>query len=212
MSQTNYNHRAMIELATEIREALPYLANLPADTAELVEGVIRRLELGRLRAEHAALMDRVEAEAEVPKAADSILAREKACARRAGELAAVEAVEAKAKAPKGKRRGAAVTVEVEAGHHVVVRPGLSIRLWGVDHNRVGGPVEYDRTFEVGDTVAMDSYNLVYMGQIERIGAKTVTIRGNLGVKRLSLEKFSWRNRHFDVETAARRNHEESYCI
>lgn len=205
MTTTNYNHRAMIELAHTIREALPYLDNLPADTAELVEGVIRRLELGRLRAEHAALMDRVER-------TDGILERERACARRAGELAAVEAAEAKTKAPKGKRRGAAVTVEVEAGHHVVVRPGLSIRVWGVDHNRVGGPVEYDRTFEIGDTVAMDSWNLVYMGQIERIGAKTVTIRGDLGVKRLSLEKFSWRNRHFDVETAARRNHEESYFI
>ena len=204
-----------IEQANEIKAALPYLNNLPADTAELVDGLILRLELAHARGLNSKLAREAEPVAEVVELhprAESILEREKACARRAAKAAVVEATEAKAKAPAGKRRGKDLEVQLDADHNVVVRPGLSIRLHGIERNRRKNPVTYDKTYEIGDTVAMDSYNLVYMGQIVSIGAKTVTIKGNLGTKRLNLERFSWFNRLFDLEDTARRNAEESYYL
>lgn len=187
------------EQANLIKASLPYLNNLPADTAELVDGLILRLEVAHARG----LQMKLEREAK--QAAEGVLEREAEAARREAKVVAEKAKAAKAAAPKGKQRGKTVVVEVEPGHHVVVKPGLSIRLYGLERNRIDGPVDYDRTFEIGDTVAMDSYNMVYMGQITSIGAKTVTIKGSLGTKRLNLERFSWRNRLFDVEETARRN-------
>jgi hypothetical protein len=187
-NKTNWSIENMLEKATEIREAIPYLENLPADTAEITEALILRLELAQ--------------------------AREEVEARRKMSVVLVlnNAAEAKAKAPKGKRRGRDLSVDLGDGHHAEIKPGLSIRLHGVETKRRHGPVSYDKTYQIGDTVAMDSYNLVYMGQIVSIGAKTVTIKGNLGTKRLNLERFSWFNRLFDVEATARRNAEELYYI
>jgi hypothetical protein len=194
-NKTNWSIENMLEKATEIREAIPYLENLPADTAEIAEALILRLELAQAR-----------------KVNQGVREREAVAARRAGKLAAIEAAEAKAKAPKGKRRGRDLSVDLGEGHHAEIKPGLSIRLHGVETKRRHGPVSYDKTYQIGDTVAMDSYNLIYMGQIVSIGAKTVTIKGNLGTKRLNLERFSWFNRLFDVEATARRNAEERYYL
>lgn len=194
-NKTNLTTEAMLEKATEIREAIPYLENLPADTAEITEALILRLELAQAR-----------------KVNQGVREREAVAARRAGKLAAIEAAELKAKAPKGKRRGRELSTDLGDGHHAVIKPGLSIRLHGVESKRRHGPVTYDKTFEIGDTVVMDSYNLVYMGQIVSIGPNTVTIKGDLGTKRLNLERFSWFNRLFDIEATARRNAEELYYL
>lgn len=148
-------------------------------------------------------------------AAQGVLERERANADRVAKAAVAEAIEAKArvrarleaKGPKRQRPSdiAKVELEVEAGHNVEVRPGVSIRLHGVETNHVNGPVAYDRTFELGDTVAMDSFNLVYLGQITLIGSKVVMVKGRTGTKRLTLLTFSRRNRLFDLEKTARQN-------
>lgn len=245
-SATNYTFEAMIERATEIREVLPYLNNLPADTAELVDGLILRLEVAHARGLHRKLAREaeqaaveLEAEAELDamaeraadqrclevcgpndckgacserKPAETVLEREAAWCRAEAAEAVKEAKAAKLAAKPGKARGKVATVDLGDGHFAVVTPGRSIRLYGLERNRRAGPVDYDRTFEIGDTVAMDSYNLVYTGQITSIGAKTVTIKGNLGTKRLNLERFSWFNRLFDLEETARRNAETRLTI
>jgi uncharacterized Zn finger protein len=97
---------------------------------------------------------------------------------------------------------------------VEVVPGVSIRLKGIDTNKVNGPVSFDKTFAIGDTAEYDSYNLSYIGTIVAIGKKTVTIAPRYGGRkyRLSLTNFTWRNRDFDAAVIAARNLEISYTI
>lgn len=93
----------------------------------------------------------------------------------------------------------------QIGHGVTVLPGDSLVIWGVDHNRVGGPVAYDRSFAVGDVAEYDSYNLSYTGVIKSITAKTVTIVDGSLTRRLATGDFARRNRHFTIEASAKRN-------
>ncbi len=94
------------------------------------------------------------------------------------------------------------------GHHADVIPGQSIRLYGVETNRYGGPKAYDITFGVGDTVIEHSYNLTYFGTITAIGAKTVTIKSELGrTVRQDFATFSGRNRDLDLARESKRNAE-----
>lgn len=155
----------------------------------------------------------VELEVEATK---GILEREKEASARAGKLAVAEAVgvkaEVRARVGVKAAAGKVVSVEVEAGQFVEVTPRRSIRLHGLDRNRVNGPVAYDRTFEIGDSAEYDSYNTSFIGQIVAIGAKTVTIEAHGGRRRLKLAEFSWRNRHFDLEKVAARNANERYYI
>ena len=84
------------------------------------------------------------------------------------------------------------------GHNADIIPRVSIRLYGIDRNRVGGPVAYDRAFNIGDTATYDSYNLIYLGKIVAIGAKSVTIDDDGKLTRLNIYDFSARNRCFDL--------------
>lgn len=98
------------------------------------------------------------------------------------------------------------------GHHADVVPGKSIRLHGTLDTRTW-PVQYDRTFRVGDVAEYDSFNMHYTGKILSIGEKAVTIgeaRSNGGrafvrKHRLSIYTFSWRNRDLDLAAIAARN-------
>lgn len=76
----------------------------------------------------------------------------------------------------------------------------------------GKPV--DRTFKVGDTVEMDSYNLRYLGEIVNITEKRISIKGRYGagLKSMDLFSFSWRNYNFDLEEALAENAETSMYI
>jgi hypothetical protein len=71
-------------------------------------------------------------------------------------------------------------------------------------------------FQVGDAAEYDSFNLSYVGVIERITDKTVTIvktRGTNSTKhRLSLYEFCWRNHKFDAAETQERNRIESMNI
>lgn len=82
--------------------------------------------------------------------------------------------------------------------------GKSIRIHGMYGN-----TPYDRTFQIGDTVEVGSYNLVYFGTIVQITEKSVTIKPTYERtnKRMSLMEFTWRNYDFNEATARKRNSE-----
>jgi len=212
-NKTTATYESARQLVATLRGELEQLTLLPSDTLEICDQLVARVELAKARADSAP-SDIVKFSRPEP---ESVLEREKAAARRAGAAAVVEDAKAKAEflaktAVKGPRNPVHL-VEVEEGHHVDVIPRKSIRLHGLDRNRRNGPVAYDRTFEIGDSAEYDSYNTSFIGRIVAIGAKTVTIDTKMGERRrLKLEQFSWRNRHFDLETVARRNAEESYYI
>ncbi len=91
--------------------------------------------------------------------------------------------------------------------------GQSIRIHGTDGNRVQSR-NIDRTYKVGDRAAYDSYNLIYVGTIVSITAKTVTIdAGGTGEKRkrLPLAVFFSRNRR-SIEAIDAHNAVESQAI
>jgi len=96
-------------------------------------------------------------------------------------------------------RRAGVTHEgpVAEGHHADIIPGKSIRIFGIETNRYGGPKAYDKTFKVGDEAEYGSYNLHYFGKILAIGTKTVRVETSFTGGRSSLldpYEFSFRNR------------------
>jgi hypothetical protein len=74
----------------------------------------------------------------------------------------------------------------------------------------------DITFKLGDTAEYGSYNLHYLGTIEKITDKGVTIlpryERNGKTKRLSLNEFMWRNHNFNLAEIEARNAETSMCI
>ena len=94
----------------------------------------------------------------------------------------------------------------------------------------GGTVTKCNTFNVGDAAEYDSYNLSYIGTIESITDKTVTIwegtyRTDYGVisgaakektkkkvTRLTMEMFCWRNYNFDEAKKRAENAETSMYI
>jgi hypothetical protein len=106
-----------------------------------------------------------------------------------------------------RRRGVVIPGEPAMGHHAEIVPGVSIRLYGIETNRVGGPAPYDRTFRIGDEVEYHSYNLSYTGKITSITAKGVGVQDKHMRKtaRLDLYTFSWRNRDLDLAKIAARN-------
>jgi len=110
------------------------------------------------------------------------------------------------KSRDGVRFGRPYTGDTKVGQHADVTPGKSIRLHGLDTNRVK-PTPHDITFKVGDRAVYGSYNLVYTGTITSIGAKTVTVTEDNGCKvhRMSVYDFNFRNCHYDGEAIAKRN-------
>ncbi len=84
-------------------------------------------------------------------------------------------------------------------YHVDIAPKKSIRLYGTQINQITGPLEFDKTFNIGDQAEYDSYNLSYTGEIVTIGAKTITVEDHGEKHRLDLHTFSWRNWDFDAQ-------------
>ena len=111
--------------------------------------------------------------------------------------------------------------ESMTGHHAVIEPGKSIRLYGVEaagsryvrDDATGRmtpnaePMPYARRFALGDVAEYNAYNLSYCGTIVAIGEKTVTIEDHGQKHRLDLADFARRNRDFDVAETAKRNAE-----
>jgi hypothetical protein len=89
-----------------------------------------------------------------------------------------------------------------------------------------GVIENGGTMKIGDTAEHDSYNLRYLGSIEAITEKSITIWPNghrvsaearasnakKKVKRLDLSMFCLRNFKFDLEAVNKENHETSLYI
>lgn len=71
------------------------------------------------------------------------------------------------------RGGKVYPREPRIGHHAEIVPGKSIRLFGIETNRVAGPVNYDDTYKVGDACVTGAFNTVYFGTITAIGKSTV---------------------------------------
>jgi hypothetical protein len=93
---------------------------------------------------------------------------------------------------------------------VTIVKGKSIQLF---KQAKDGTVQIGSTFQIGDAAEYDSYNLSYVGEIESITDKTITIvkvRGVSSVKhRLDLNTFCWRNFGFDLEKTRESNRIES---
>lgn len=115
--------------------------------------------------------------------------------------------------PKAHRRGGQVyqpTCTDE--HNAEIKPGESIRIFGLYKNHIRGPQKYDRTFKVGDMAEYDSWNLKYNGRIVSIGAKCVAIEDGGRVRRLSLCEFCDHNWDFDLAKSEAHNAEEMHHI
>lgn len=72
----------------------------------------------------------------------------------------------------------------------------------------------DIKFAEGDTVEYDSYNLRYLGVIEKITEKRITVQPRYGAARKSMDlySFAWRNHNFNLEQAVEENHQTSMFI
>jgi hypothetical protein len=114
--------------------------------------------------------------------------------------------------PKPLKRGGKVyePKNTDGIYNAEIVKQKSIRIFGLYTNRTNGAVNFDKTFEIGDSAEYDSYNLNYVGRIVKIGEKTVTIKHydhSRKVSQLSLYEFCWRNWDFDAERITRENSE-----
>ena len=100
--------------------------------------------------------------------------------------------------------------ETTNDYHATVIPGESITIYGIVRNTSHGPVEYRKTFKVGDVAVYGSFNMTYTGKITAIGKNTVTVDPGKGYSkkhRLDLYFFTLKNWDFDLEKITRRNAE-----
>lgn len=100
--------------------------------------------------------------------------------------------------------------QILRGHKADIEPTKYIRIYGQEWNHINAPVDFDRTFKIGDEAEYDSYNLKYTGKIVAIGEKTITIdASDTGKKtvRLDIYEFSWRNWDFNSAKIFRQNSE-----
>lgn len=89
-----------------------------------------------------------------------------------------------------------------------ITPKVSIRIFGTQTNRANGPIDFDKTFVIGDEVVYGSYNLIYTGKITRIGPKTITVKHyehTDTTSRMKVSEFVWRNWDFNAEEIQSRN-------
>jgi hypothetical protein len=87
----------------------------------------------------------------------------------------------------------------------------TIRIWGLYTNR-NTPQTFDRTFKIGDTVEIDSYNYSYTGPIKNITKGYIECLHHTKVKRLRICEFVSRNWDLDLEVIAKNNFETSMYI
>lgn len=108
-----------------------------------------------------------------------------------------------------KQRG--IVYPAQATEYSVAVSPESITIYKDDKN--GIPV-CGATFAIGDKAEYDSWNLRYIGDIAKIGAKTVTIvayKGHPGMERahqLDLNTFCYRNWNFNLGEAQAHNNTE----
>lgn len=94
---------------------------------------------------------------------------------------------------------------VEIGHGATILAGDSLVIEGFDSGYAKGGRSYDRSFAIGDVARYGGMNLDYTGVITSITAKTVTIKDEKIVKRLSIAEFARKNRFFSVAESTARN-------
>ena len=100
-------------------------------------------------------------------------------------------------------------------YHADILPGHSIRIFGTMTNHIAGPQEFDKVFKIGDAAEYGSFNLIYVGKIVAIGAKTITIKhyeNSAEVTKLQIFGFADKNWNFDLAKIQKHNAEESQCI
>ncbi len=75
------------------------------------------------------------------------------------------------------------------------------------------PIQFDRTYKVGDIVETGSYNLTYTNPIVKFTAKNVVVnKGGDSNTFMKLDEFIYRNWDLDLEKIKRSNHETSMYI
>jgi hypothetical protein len=83
----------------------------------------------------------------------------------------------------------------------------------VIYREKNGTVEICASFNIGDRAEYDSFNRHYIGVIDSITDKTVTIVKTRGVNskkhRLDLYEFCWRNYNYDEAQISKDNYEAS---
>lgn len=84
-------------------------------------------------------------------------------------------------------------------------PGVSIRIFGVDTNRVKGPQAYDFTFKVGDIAEYHAYNMSYFAPITSITAKRIGFKS----ENRSLDLYDFVH-HNDEDRAAKVKRNQSW--
>ena len=100
--------------------------------------------------------------------------------------------------PKKNKYGQRVTSDV----FNVESDGKIVRIWGTRAEGMRFPVDFDKTFNIGEKVVYDSYNLTYTAPLLKVTAKTATIdmrnAYRKATKRLDLYVFVWRNWDYDA--------------
>lgn len=116
---------------------------------------------------------------------------------------------AELKSKTSKIHGHVYEGQVEKGFQAEIIPGQSVRIFGTQYNRIN-PKAFDLTFEIGALAEYDSFNLIYVGTITKIGPKTVTITetGYDGRShQLDICSFARKNWDFDYERISKQNSE-----
>ncbi len=114
-----------------------------------------------------------------------------------------------------KRFGKVNPAVVREGAFAAVTPGRSIVLFGIkkEYKRSDPPEGvmrgYVRRFKIGDTAEYNAYNLVYLGKVTSITAKTVTVKHPHGPRKsvFDIETFNSKNYDLDVAEVVKRNSE-----
>jgi len=113
----------------------------------------------------------------------------------------------------GKRHGLEYGGNVLKGHKAIIMPNEYINIYGQEWNHIHAPVDFNKTFNIGDSAEYHSYNLKYVGKITAIKEKYIEIETMYKEKtRLSIYEFSWRNWDFDAIKTAEYNAEESMYL
>jgi hypothetical protein len=95
-----------------------------------------------------------------------------------------------------------------------VEKNKSIRIYGT-YTRHQTPEQFDRTFQIGDTIEIGSYNFVYTGEIEAISDKRIVYRQYKNDKHtatLNLYDFINKNWDLDLVKISERNSETMQYI
>ena len=90
----------------------------------------------------------------------------------------------------------------------------SFRIFGTVTDRRPTDVKFDKIFKVGDACKVGSYNLVYMGDIIKATAKTVSCSEDYrdGKRRFGWYEFIRMNWNFDLDKACNHNANELHYI